>query len=176
MVASEQRQAQGLAGRDAVDLVQRFADPDHGDVACRRRKHRPGEWQARLPDGGARSRAPAVATFGRCGSMVSEACALCSIRANGASGRVSAASRSCGKGVDLLRRYSGAGKTSSSQWSTATRKLDTMITMLAVSAKLTIRPLAATCAISGACATFWMAIRCGAGKLRRANPPNTRSA
>jgi hypothetical protein len=29
-----------------------------------------------------------------------------------------------------------------------------MITMLAVSAKLTISPLAATCAISGACATF----------------------
>ena len=37
-----------------------------------------------------------------------------------------------------------------------------MVTMLTVSAKLTIRPLAATCAISGACRTFCTAMRKGA--------------
>ncbi|MBK8578791.1 MAG: hypothetical protein IPN78_11260 [Candidatus Accumulibacter sp.] len=48
-----------------------------------------------------------------------------------------------------------------------------MITMLAVSAKLTINPLAATCASSGAWATFCSAICCGAGSALPARWPKT---
>ena len=49
-----------------------------------------------------------------------------------------------------------------------------MVTMLTVKAKLTISPLAATCAISGAWPTFCTATRSAAASSRRASAANTR--